>query len=76
MAVVDAEEGRVLGKSKPHSKYCVRVLWDPAEPSRAVTASWDNSMVVQRWQQQGEGQLRSRPILTSACALPTVSTHA
>ena len=51
----------MLGRSKPHSKYCVRVLWDPTEPSRVLTASWDNSLVVQRWQQQGGEQRRRSP---------------
>ena len=55
VAMLDAEEGRLLGQSRPHSKYCVRVLWVPGEPDRVLSASWDNSLVVQRWQQQGWG---------------------
>jgi hypothetical protein len=67
VAVLDAEEGRLLGSSRPHSKYCVRVLWVPGEPARALSASWDSSLVVQGWQEQGPALLCAHAEL---CGLP------
>lgn len=48
ITVMDAHEGTVLASTKPHTKYCVRVLWDPSA-STFVSASWDQSLAVHRW---------------------------
>ena len=48
VVVLDAKEGTVLAKSKPHAKYCIRIAWAPST-LHVVSASWDSSLVVQRW---------------------------
>lgn len=58
VAVLDAEDGTVLAKSKPHAKYCVRVAWAPSS-AHVLSASWDSTVVVQRWH-PGETHLGSR----------------